>query len=302
VGKRAPSGWEGFLNLAKPAGPSSGDCVYRLRRLLGERRIGHGGTLDPGVRGVLPVAVGTATRLLNYLPGGKAYRAVVRLGVRTDTDDLEGAVLSAAPVPELARQTVEEALAAFRGEIAQTPPRYSAVRQGGKRLYDLARAGRAPDLADIPSRQVVIAALTVVAWHPGEFPEIVFDVECSAGTYIRAIARDLGEKLGCGATLAALVRTRAGHFRLADSLDFETIEAQLASGNLRLLGPETALAHLPTVQLAGAEARAFRCGRALPQPEEPTGICQVWQWEGPFLGIGRLEGGLLHPTAVLMPA
>ena len=181
---------------------------------LASKKVGHGGTLDPAATGVLPIAVGRATRLLPYLAPDKAYEAVVRFGVTTRTDDLEGEILSQNPVAQIDLQTVQALLPEFVGTIEQVPPAFSAIQVNGQRLYDLARQGKE---VTAPSRTVTIHKIAISAWRPGDFPELTLQIVCGAGTYIRSIARDFGEKLGCGATLAHLVRTRSSGFDLKDS-------------------------------------------------------------------------------------
>ncbi len=295
--RRRPSNWEGFINLHKDPGMTSHDCIAVLRRLLGERRIGHGGTLDPAATGVLPVAVGGMTRLLRFLESDKAYRATVRLGTATDTDDLEGAVLEVQDTSTVSFEAVQAKLSHFQGTLVQTPPHYSAIRQGGRRLYELARSGEAPDLADIPSRTVQVFRLAVVAWQPGPAAEVTFEVDCSAGTYIRSIARDLGVALGCGATLARLVRTRSGQLALEDSLTLDTVGERLQAGRLALVGPAEALAHLSVVQLDEVDAGRWRQGQKVPGTTGSE-YAQVWS-AGHFLGVASSEAGQLQPLVVL---
>ncbi|MFN7679143.1 MAG: tRNA pseudouridine(55) synthase TruB, partial [Cyanobacteriota bacterium] len=183
----------GFLALDKPPGPSSHDCVAMVRRAYRLKRVGHGGTLDPAVTGVLPLALGPATRLLPYLPGDKTYRAVVQLGIRTTTDDLQGMVLSRQPHPtDLPEHALEAALAPFRGSILQRPPAVSAVHVQGRRAYALAREGRS---VVPPPRPVTLHRLDLNRWDPAS-GQLELTVECSAGTYIRSLARDLGESIG----------------------------------------------------------------------------------------------------------
>ena len=170
---------EGFLNLNKPAGMTSHDCVGRVRRLLKLKRVGHGGTLDPAVTGVLPIALGKATRLLQFLQQGKAYRGTIRFGLITATDDLEGEILSARSVPELTLETVQAALPNFMGNISQFPPNYSAVQVGGKRLYDLARQGKTVEVA---ARNVEVFRLEILDWRAGDFPELDLAIACSPAT------------------------------------------------------------------------------------------------------------------------
>lgn len=296
---RQPSGWAGFINLDKPSGVSSGDCVYALRKLLQERRIGHGGTLDPAAIGVLPIAVGPMTRLLNYLPTGKAYRATIRFGLTTATDDLEGERLTENPVADLTQADVEAQLPAFCGDILQVPPIYSAIHKDGQRLYDLARQGNAPTLEELIPRPVRIERLILREWRSGEYPEAVIDVECSTGTYIRSIARDLGAKLNCGGTLASLERTRSGQFRREHSISLETINQALEAKTLQLIGPEIALSHLPSGILDDQQFAFWKTGRAFPwQGSEAT--VQVWSAEHRFVGIGKVKDEVLFPVVVII--
>nr|WP_231848259.1 tRNA pseudouridine(55) synthase TruB [Gloeobacter violaceus] len=291
------SSLEGFLNLDKPAGLTSHDCIARLRRVLGERRIGHGGTLDPAATGVLPVAVGRATRLLRFLSEGKVYRATVRFGLSTDTDDLEGNILADAGAADLDLGRVQVHLQAFRGTISQVPPRYSAIHQEGERLYDLARRGVA--IAEIAPRTVEIQALTVLDWYPGHYPELQIEIACSTGTYIRSIARDLGTALGTGATLARLLRTRSGPFALEASLPLAAVEAGFQAGTVPLIGPRTALAHLAAVHLEPPLAARWLMGQRVPGDCEGA-FAQIWECETDrFLGVAACEAGSLQPLVVL---
>ncbi|MEO0948080.1 MAG: tRNA pseudouridine(55) synthase TruB, partial [Cyanobacteria bacterium J06641_5] len=254
----------GFLNLNKPAGWTSHDCVAKVRRLLQMKRVGHGGTLDPAATGVLPIALGRATRLLPFLPPEKAYRARCRLGVRTTTDDLEGETISCPPVPpSLELADVRAALQQFVGRIEQIPPVYSAIQRDGQRLYARARAGET-DIA-VPPRQVEVQKIAIIRWLPGLEPELEFDITCGPGTYIRAIARDLGTALGTGGTLAALTRTRSCGFDLSKST---TLEALAATTTLEAIAfepipPTIALRNLPQCPLAESAVRPWRQGRAM---------------------------------------
>ncbi len=210
----------GFINLNKPHGWTSHDCVAKLRRILKQKRVGHGGTLDPAATGVLPIAVGKATRLLSYLPENKAYQARIRLGMLTNTDDLEGEIIKTQPSNSISIEQIQAILPQFIGEITQTPPIYSAISIGGKRLYQLARKGES---VEVPSRQVTISHIDILAWYPGEYPEIEIAIACGPGTYIRAIARDLGNKLGVGGTLANLIRTQSCGLKIEDSITLEQV-------------------------------------------------------------------------------
>jgi tRNA pseudouridine55 synthase len=280
---------------------TSHDCVSVVRRLFDLKKVGHGGTLDPAAKGVLPIAVGRATRLLPYLAPGKAYEAVVRFGLTTSTDDLEGDVLTQTGAVPLRLEEIKDALPAFQGTIDQIPPAYSAIQVKGQRLYDLARQGKT---VIPPTRQVTIHQIQVQAWQPGVFPELTLTIDCGPGTYIRSIARDLGQKLGFGATLVDLVRTRSSGFRLEDSLSLEAVKQQLELGKTPLLPVETALAHLPAVQLDQDQARRWCQGQKIAPPVylEPDRAYRVLDPTEIFLGIGQLqitaEGGILKAKMV----
>lgn len=241
----------GFISLNKPVGFTSHDCVAKMRRLLNTRKIGHGGTLDPAATGVLPIAVGKATRLLQFLPQDKAYRARIRLGVTTNTDDLEGEIIQTASSIDLNKQQIIDTLSNFVGTIEQVPPMYSAIKHNGRKLYELARKG---ETVEVPQRTVEIFKLELINYFPGDFPELEVDISCGAGTYIRAIARDLGRILGVGGTLANLTRTKSCGLKLDDSLTFEQLTAQLQSEQFQFIAPELLLNHLPSVTLVEPEA------------------------------------------------
>jgi len=297
----------GVLVVAKPAGPTSHDVVALARRLSGTRRIGHGGTLDPFASGVLPLFLGGATRLVEYhLGDDKAYRATICLGATSSTDDLDGELTPlGGPVPD--RPAFEAALAGFLGQQEQRPPDYSAVQVGGRRAYAMARAGEAVTL---PSRTVDIHALELVDWdaRDPERPVAVVEVRCSAGTYVRALARDLGERLGCGAYLGALVRTASGPFTLDDSRSLDELRAAAADGpdGLRalLLPPDTGLDALPAVTLTEPEIVDASMGRFVRPaaglagaPEE--GPLRLLDHAGSIVGIGRRDGTRVAPTKML---
>ncbi|MEA5462766.1 tRNA pseudouridine(55) synthase TruB [Leptothoe sp. PORK10 BA2] len=286
---------DGFVNLHKPAGWTSHDCVAKLRRLLNTKKIGHAGTLDPAATGVLPMAVGRATRLLPYLPSDKAYRAVVQLGTTTDTDDLDGTILTHTPAAHLTPAAITKHLEQFQGTIQQIPPLYSAVHVDGRRLYDLARQGMTKAV-DIPSRQVVIHQIDVVHWQPGDTPQITLDITCGAGTYIRSIARDLGALLEVGGTLASLIRTQSSGFTLDTSISLETLSEQ--PEQVELIAPTVAMAHLPQIVLSPEVGRRWCQGQRLPmvptlELEQPL---RVMTDTCPFLGIGvfRIKEGQSH--------
>ncbi|MBD2090089.1 tRNA pseudouridine(55) synthase TruB [Microcoleus sp. FACHB-1515] len=290
---------QGFLNLNKPAGFTSHDCVARVRRLLKLKRVGHAGTLDPAATGVLPIAIGNATRLLQFLQSDKAYRATIRFGIVTTTDDLEGEVLHQAAVPNLDRASVEALIPQFSGSIAQIPPRYSAIQVQGKRLYDLARSGLE---VEVPVRTVRIDAIEIQAWRPGDFPELEVDIACGAGTYIRSIARDLGDLLGTGGTLAALIRTRSSGFDLADSLTLEELSDRIARNIWQPISPDVALNHLPIVTLDAQTAKRWCQGQKTPY-RQAIDLCRVEDEAGKLLGIAKTiateNGWLLRQQVVL---
>jgi len=255
---------DGILVLAKPAGPTSHDMVALVRRLTSTKRVGHGGTLDPFAGGVLPMFLGRATRLVEYhLGDDKRYRATVCFGASSTTDDLEGELTPVdGPPPD--RAAVEVALGAFRGRIEQVPPAYSAVKVAGRRAYAMARSGERPVLA---SRTVTIQALDLIEWDASDptRPIAILDVGCSAGTYVRAIARDLGAQLGNAAYLGALTRTASGPFRLEDAVLLDQFRAAVSAGPQAaavLLRPaDSGLDRFPVVQLADDEVRAILRGQ-----------------------------------------
>ncbi|YAF95474.1 MAG: tRNA pseudouridine(55) synthase TruB [Nodularia sp. CChRGM 3473] len=287
---------QGFLNLNKPFDWTSHDCVARVRKLLRLKRVGHAGTLDPAATGVLPIALGKATRLLQYLPENKAYQATIRLGVRTTTDDLQGEVIASQPCPRLNLADVKTALAQFQGKIEQIPPIYSAIQVEGKRLYDLARKG---ETVEVPKRTVEIFHTEILAWREGDFPELDIAIACGSGTYIRAIARDLGAILETGGTLAALIRTHSSGFNLTDSLTLSDLEAQIQAGIFQPSIPDIALQHLPLVTLPAISAQKWCQGQKIPCTLDTSEIVRVYDEETGFLGIGKLQNDLLIPTMVL---
>lgn len=212
----------GFLVIDKPSGWTSHDVVAKIRRLVRGSKVGHGGTLDPMATGVLPVAIGKGTRVLGYLQDAdKAYRAVMRLGVTTDTCDITGRVVRECPLGEITPERVREVVDGFRGPLMQTPPLYSAIKKDGVPLYKLARQG--VDVERQP-RAIEIHRLEITAI---DLPLVSFDVSCSKGTYIRSLCHDIGQALGTGACLEALVRTQAGPFRMEDAADMDEV-ARLA--------------------------------------------------------------------------
>ena len=295
----------GFLNLSKPAGMSSHDCVSRTRRLLGMKKVGHGGTLDPKATGVLPIGLGHGTRFLNYLPTQKAYKATIRFGVQTSTDDLEGDVVVRKSAKALGLAQIKLQLPTFIGNIMQVPPKFSAIQIDGKRQYQLARKGVA---VDIPARSVKIDGIDILEWRNegSDHPELVIAITCGPGTYIRSIARDLGQKVGYGATLAYLERTLSCGFHLNDSLSFEELEAQITQNRFKAIPFNQALVGLPTFQLDEAYTRRWYFGQRLPFEYEHTGEepCPLYlkSFEETPLGIGWFQDGVLSPKVVIPKA
>ncbi|MBR4728036.1 MAG: tRNA pseudouridine(55) synthase TruB [Clostridia bacterium] len=285
----------GVLILDKPAGFTSFDAVAKTRRLCGEKKCGHTGTLDPMATGVMTVLLGGATRFAALLPDhDKAYTAVFQLGRITDTLDATGAVLETRPVTAT-RADVEAALAAFRGEITQIPPMYSAVSVGGQRLYQLARQGVE---IERPSRKVTVQTLTLTDADEAANTYTIA-VECSAGTYIRTLIGDLGEQLGCGAVLTALRRTRANGFPETQAVTLDRLAAAAAQGTAGslLLPLDRALAAYPALTVTPAQAVRFRNGGALFTARlhglQGAGLYRVYDPDGAFLGLGESDGGEL---------
>jgi len=262
---------DGILNLDKPRGPTSHDVVDRIRALTGTRRVGHAGTLDPSATGVLLVCVGRATRVAEYLMAGqKTYRARVRLGISTNTYDAEGQVTAKAPV-EVDSTRVETALARFRGTITQVPPIYSALKHKGTPLYRLARQGLDMDQFSPKARQVEVFRLELTAWEP---PECTVEVTCSPGTYVRTLAHDLGQALGCGAHLAGLTRLASGKFRLENGITLEELAHAATEGHWRdLLHPiDAALTRFKALHLDVDAARRLCSGQAISLPPGEIGM------------------------------
>lgn len=300
---------DGILVLAKPPGPTSHDVVAIVRRLTGVRRVGHGGTLDPFAAGVLPVFLGRATRMVEYhMADEKGYRALVSFGARSTTDDLDGELTPGeGSAPD--QTTVETALEAFRGTIEQVPPDHSAVRIAGRHAYELARHGEKPGLRP---RSVEIRALDLVAWDASDpaRPSATLEVRCSAGTYIRALARDLGDRLGSGAYLAALTRTASGPFRLEDAHPLHAAREALSSGRAEtlLLPPDAGLEAYPRLTLGDQELATLsrgqpvrhRAGADVDLAVGPSGLLRVVDTGGRLAAMARLESGRLHPEKVFL--
>lgn len=248
----------GVLLVDKPLGPTSFDVVRRVRRALKVKAAGHTGTLDPAASGLLPVCLGDATRIATFLTDGdKEYEGVVRFGATTDTLDAAGEILEQRDASHLTLDAVQGAVAAMVGPSLQAPPMYSARRVDGKRLHQLAREGVE---VEREARPIVIHAIELLSFA---IPEATIRVRASKGTYIRVIAQDLGEALGCGAHLAALRRTGSGNFQVADALPLEQIEEAPDEARARLLTVEQALSFLPALQLDERHAMSVAFGNPL---------------------------------------
>lgn len=288
-----PGSRSGVLVVDKEAGMTSFDVVALARRALGIRRIGHAGTLDPDAVGVLPLLVGEATKLMPYLVDqDKEYLASIRLGITTDTLDVSGRVLTSAVVPALRREDVERAVRPFVGRIRQVPPMYSAVHHEGRRLYELAREGI--DVAR-EAREVLVHAITVVGLGEGA---LTLSVVCGKGTYVRVLAADIGEALGCGGAIERLARLRVGPFgRAGAEPSAELVTARRADLLGRLHPPEAALAGWPAIRLGAREAGGFLHGQHVaihPPPAgvpAPAGLVMVMDAVGAFLGVGEVIAG-----------
>lgn len=283
----------GVLNLYKPAGETSMDMVRMVKRLTGQKKVGHGGTLDPIASGVLPICLGQATRLMDPLVDGvKRYHTRVRLGESTDTYDAAGTVTATVDASGVTREAVEAALAPFRGVIQQVPPMYSALKQGGERLYDLARAGfevkREP-------REVTVHALTLEAWEP---PDAVLDIVCGRGVYVRSLGHDLGEALGCGGHVVQLERRSAGPFTSDDAVTPEQFRAAVETGTWRDLvhPPDVVVSNLPAGTVVGALETFVKSGRSVVlagregmEPPRHGDLWRVYAHDGAFLALARYD-------------
>ena len=292
-----PSGrWKpmpnGVLIIDKPQDWTSMDVCAKIRGILHERRVGHGGTLDPMATGVLPVFVGRATRAVEFATEGKKeYITALKLGVITNTQDTTGQVLETRPV-QVDRTALEGALASFRGDISQIPPMYSAIKRAGKKLYELARAGKE---VERPPRPVTIYALEVLDQAPAGFPQEentwYLKVRCSKGTYIRTLCHDIGQALGCGGSLSALRRTEAAGFTLDRAVTLE--ELQASPDPAALLAPvDGCFGEYPAVTIGAGALKKAKNGSPF-SCKAMDGIWRVYGPDGDFLLLGRCAGGIM---------
>lgn len=281
---------DGIFNINKPTGMTSHDVVVKIRKLLKQKRVGHAGTLDPAASGVLPICVGQATRVAEYLSeSGKAYSAEIVFGIVTDTYDSEGSIIRTSSVEKLSLAQIEEALPHFTGPQLQLPPRYSAIKLQGQPAYKRARAG---EEISLELRPIVIYQLNIIAWRP---PRLTLAIECSKGTYIRSLAYDLGEYLNCGAYLDKLIRTRSGPFTLSESITLEQLADALISGTTaeHLYPADKVLQGYPAIILDAATAEHVRHGNTFKYDEQqeytPAQLARVYDEAGYFLAIAELD-------------
>ena len=277
----------GIVIVDKPAGWTSQDVASKLRGVYHERRIGHGDTLDPMATGVLPVFVGRATRAVEFFESAeKEYVAGLRLGQITNTQDTAGEVLETRPV-SVTRNQLETALEAFRGPLSQVPPMYSAVKIGGKKLYELARKGQE---VERPARQIVIHELELL---DGSGSDWLLRIRCSKGTYVRTLCHDIGMALGCGGCMSSLRRTMAGRFTLQDRVPLERLVADPAPEQF-LLPTDALFSHLPACTLHAEQLKPCRNGAPIPMPGLKPGTYRVYGPDGEFLMVGRWEKGRMY--------
>jgi tRNA pseudouridine55 synthase len=296
---------DGILVLDKPQGVSSNQALQSAKRLYFAAKAGHTGSLDPLATGVLPLCFGEATKFSQYLlDADKAYESTFVLGVATDSGDAEGEVTRESDASAISEGDVAAALRRFEGEIEQVPSMFSAIKKDGQPLYKLARQGVE---VERKARKVVVKTLELRAFRAGPRPEVDIYLESSKGTYVRSLAEDLGEALGCGAHVSALRRTRAGPFGIEDSVSMNTLEALKANGELQqmdslLLPADAALRALPLVRLSESSGYYMRQGQPVLVPNAPCdGIVRVALESGEFLGVGEiLDDGRVAPRRLVV--
>ncbi|CUH96137.1 tRNA pseudouridine synthase B [Propionispora sp. 2/2-37] len=278
----------GVINVLKPPGMTSHDVVSFIRRTYGIKRVGHAGTLDPAATGVLPVFFGQATRMIEYVSDcDKSYRVELTFGYATDTGDDTGRIMESAKPPAIDVTLVQSVLQSFTGEIEQVPPMYSAIKIGGKKLYELARSGAT---VERKPRKVTISAINLLKTNTNS---ILFDVNCSKGTYIRSLCIDIGQKIGCPAVMSFLVRTRVGQFLLQDARTLEEIGLQAETACQPV---DSALQHLPAIELTVEQVQAFRHGQKIICQKNAAGPIRIYDQNHCLIGIGKQS-----ETAMLIP-
>jgi tRNA pseudouridine55 synthase len=275
----------GIFNINKPTGITSHDVVAIIRKSLKQKRVGHTGTLDPLASGVLPICVGQATRVAEYLSqSGKAYQAEIQFGTSTDTYDAEGTITATASTSELTLSMIEEALDQFRGPQSQNPPPYSAIKIEGRPAYTRARAG---ETITLEPRPIVIYTLEILAWIP---PRLTLAIECSKGTYIRSLANDLGRQIGCYAYLATLVRTRSGPFTLVDSITLDQFTHAVETNTIQryAFSIEKAIEQYPAIKLEAEIAERVKHGGTFNSVlANNSGLARVYDTNGVFIAIAE---------------
>ena len=278
---------DGIFNINKATGMTSHDVVAKIRKHLKQKRVGHAGTLDPMASGVLPICVGQATRVAEYLSeSGKAYQAEIIFGAATDTYDTEGTITSTASTADLNLAIIEETLEHFRGPQMQFPPLYSAIKIRGQPAYKRARAGE--EIALEP-RPIIIYSLEILDWIP---PRLTLAIECSKGTYIRSLAHDLGTRLGCYAYLGALVRTRSGPFTLSESITIEQLADAVETNSVQQyhFPADKALEQYPAIKLDAETVERVKHGNTFYNPAANNpGLVRVYDTNGDFLAIAEWD-------------
>lgn len=290
----------GIINLKKEAGMTSHDAVFKLRKILKEKKIGHGGTLDPDVTGVLPIAVGKATRLIEYMQEeGKVYEGEITLGFSTTTEDASGEVVEVTPVSsELSQEMVDQAMATFVGQIVQIPPLYSAVKVDGRKLYEYARAGQE---VERPKRTIEISSFerTSPLVAEGDLVRFTFRVKCGKGTYVRTLSVDLGAKLGYASHMSKLERTGSAGLTLDDALTLAQIADLVENGDFSFLRPlELGIGDLPTVELTSEEVTEVSFGRRISLNSDADLLAAFHQ--GKLIAILERRDALYKPHKVML--
>ena len=290
----------GIINLKKEAGMTSHDAVFKLRKMLKEKKIGHGGTLDPDVTGVLPIAVGKATRLIEYMQEeGKIYEGEITLGISTTTEDASGEVVEVTPVsPDLSQEMVDQAMAAFVGQVVQIPPMYSAVKVDGRKLYEYARAGQE---VERPKRTIEISSFerTSPLVAEGDLVRFTFRVKCGKGTYVRTLSVDLGARLGYASHMSKLERTGSAGLALDDALTLAEISDLVEKGDFSFLRPlELGIGDLPTVELTSEQVTEVSFGRRISLNSRADLLAAFYQ--GKLVAILERRDDLYKPRKVML--
>jgi tRNA pseudouridine55 synthase len=281
----------GVFNILKPPGMTSHDVVHYLRKITSEKKAGHAGTLDPDAAGVLPVFTGAATRLLEYaLTADKRYRARMLLGVKTDTGDDSGNIIERRPAPDISAAKLQQAMEKFTGVIRQVPPMYSALKSGGRKLYQLARAGMT---VEREARTITINCIKLLKMTKNE---ILLEIDCGKGAYIRTLLEDLAAELNTCAVMTFLLRIRSGAFTIDKA---NTLEEIAANPRACILPIDCALGHLPGITLTTKQTERFCQGVKTTLNNPHSGIVSIYTPDGDFLGIGESDGQTLRPRKVL---